>query len=243
MGLAIAGRPDSVGGAPQAGQLLDLVPPQAGVKHGRDGGQQILDGLLHPADVGLRHGIAVRLEAACQLGLGQGFAGFLFIQFPGFPHAQCALDERQAAVQFVFREMARQGNDFSTLRPRPELARDAEEALVPHLAPQFAQDRETGIAAVADDVVIRARTPGDGRGSVESAFANRRLDVVVKRVAGEARIKLIRSQLIERHDHRRILNRIAQAVRDGAAAREAIAQELVCNVLGGDVRHGHLLPA
>ena len=110
MGLAIAGRPDSVGGAPQAGQLLDLVPPQAGVKHGRDGGQQILDGLLHPADVGLRHGIAVRLEAACQLGLGQGFAGFLFIQFPGFLHAQCALDERQAAVQLVFREMARQGN-------------------------------------------------------------------------------------------------------------------------------------
>lgn len=166
-GLTAAGRPDPVCCPPQTGQLLDLAPAQASIKYRRNGWQQIVDGFLHPADVGLRYWIAVRLEAASQLGLRQFLAGLLFVQLFGFLHSQGPLYERQAAVQLVFREMACQRNDLSAFRPWSELASDAKEPFVPRLAPQLAQDCEASVATVPDDVVIRAGTPGNGRRCVE----------------------------------------------------------------------------
>jgi hypothetical protein len=54
----------------------------------------------------------------------------------------------------------------ATISPRsghgPEQARYAEEAFVLGLRPEFAQDRQPRVAAVADDVVVLAGPAGDG---------------------------------------------------------------------------------
>jgi len=64
-----AGLPDSGARSPQAGELLDLVAPQTSIENVRDRRQQILDGLLHATDVGLRHRIAIGFEASGKLRL------------------------------------------------------------------------------------------------------------------------------------------------------------------------------
>src|SRR5690606_31566267 len=59
--------PDPGTGPTQAGQLLDLGASEAGIEHVRYRWQQELDRLLHAADVGLGHGVAISLEASGKL--------------------------------------------------------------------------------------------------------------------------------------------------------------------------------
>src|SRR3546814_10908885 len=84
------------------GKPLDLVTAQSGIKHGRDGRQQIAYSIGHAADVGLLHGITVGGQAARKFGLVQRCATFLFVELASFFHTERALDKRQATAQLVF---------------------------------------------------------------------------------------------------------------------------------------------
>ena len=111
-------------------QPLDLVATEATIEHGWDRRQQVAHRIGHAADVRLLHGEAVGAQATGQLGLAQGRAAFRFIELARLLDAQGALDEREAAAQFVLGEMPSQGDDLPARRPGPEQARYAEKALV-----------------------------------------------------------------------------------------------------------------
>jgi hypothetical protein len=99
---------------------------------------------------------------------------------------------------------------FAALGPRAEQARYAEKAFVLGLRPEFAQDRQPRVAAVADDVVVLAGPPGDGRRRVQAALADGCLDFLVGRIALLARVVVVGAQLVQRHDHGRVGDRVAQ---------------------------------
>src|SRR5690606_18354803 len=110
-------------------------------------------------------------------------------------------------------------------------AGNAEIALVLRLAPEFAQDGESRVAAVADDVVAFARTAGDRWWGVKTAFADGSFDLVVSRISSDAGVEVVRAKLIERHHHRCVGDRIVQRVGDGTAALESVGQQLRSDVL------------
>src|SRR5690606_31152140 len=86
-----------------------------------------------------------------------------------FLDAERAFDEGQPAAQFVLGEVPGQHHDLAALRPRAEQAGDAEEPFFSGLAPQIAQDRQTRIPTIADDVVRLAGPARDGRWCVQPA--------------------------------------------------------------------------
>lgn len=115
------------GGPTQGNESFDLWPAESAIEQRRNGGQQIPHGILHAADMRLRCGIAVAREATGQFRLRQGAVAFLFIlfiQLAGFFYRECTLDEGQAAVQFVFGEMAGERDDLAAWRPRTEQESD-----------------------------------------------------------------------------------------------------------------------
>ena len=140
-------------------------------------------------------------------------------------------------MQFVLGQMAGERDDLAALGPGPEQAGDAEEALVLRFAPQLAQDGQPCVAAVANDVVRLAGAAGDGRRRIEAAFPDRCLDLVVARVARDARIEVIRLELVQRHRHGGIGDGIAERIGDRAAALEAVGQQLGRHVLRGQLSH------
>ena len=231
--------PDGFSGPAQRRETLDLRTPQTAVEHVRNRRQEIAHGVLHAADVRLRNGIAVGGQTPGEFALGERLAAFLFIEFPGLLDAQGAFDERESAVQFVLGEVPGQRDDLAA--PGTEQAGDAEETLVLRLRPQFTQDGKPGVAAVADDVVIRAGPAGDGRRRIQPAFADRGLDLVVEGIAGDARIEFIGAQFIERDHDRGIAQGIAQGVRVRAGVRETFRQKLDGHRLGGKISHACLL--
>lgn len=115
---------------------------------------------------------AVGGQAAGQLGLAQGGSAFFFIELARLLDAQGALDESEAAAQFVLGEVPGQSDDLSARRPRPEQARYAEKAFVLRFRPEFTQDRQPGVATVADDVVRVAWTACDGWRRIQAALSN-----------------------------------------------------------------------
>ena len=134
---------------------------------------------------------AIGGQAAGQFGLAQGGAAFLLVELARLLDAEGALDEGKAAAQFVLGQMAGQHDDFAAAGPRPEQARYAEKLLVLGLRPQFAQDRQPRVAAVADDVVILARPSGDGRCRIQAALADGCLDFLIGRIALLARVMVV----------------------------------------------------
>ena len=240
LGIVRMPRPDAVSGLAQHGHTLDLMPAQTAIEDVRNRGQEVADGILHTADVRLLHGVAIRRQALGQLGLGQGAAVLLLIELARFLHAQSAFDEGQATTQFVFSQVSGQGDDFATFGPRAELAGDAEEPLLLGLAPQLAQDRQPGVAAVADDEVLFARAAGDRWRRIQTSLADGRLDLIVGRVALDPRVMVIGAQLIERHDHRRVSDRIAQCGRRWPRALKACGQQLAGHLVG--CHFGHRWP-
>ncbi|MNY82770.1 hypothetical protein D3C86_2250740 [compost metagenome] len=68
--------------------------------------------------MGLLDGVAVSTEATGEFGLRQRLASFNFVQFAGFFDAERALDEGQAAVQFVLRKVPGQRDDVAAFGPR-----------------------------------------------------------------------------------------------------------------------------
>ncbi len=181
--------------------------------------------------------VAIGSQAPRQLGLRQRLAGLLLVELAGFLDAQGALDEGQAAVQLVLGQVAGQRDHLAALGPGPEQAGDAEEAFVLRLAPQLAQDGESRVAAIADDVGAFAGATGDRGRRVQPALADRGLDLVVERVARDARVVVIRAQLVQRHDHRRVGDGIAQRIGDGPLRSKPVGQQLGRHVLRGQFSH------
>ncbi|MCY1525157.1 hypothetical protein D9M68_601280 [compost metagenome] len=137
------------------------MSPEAVVQHVRNHRQEIAHGVLHAADVGLLNRIAVGAEATSEFGLRQRLATLLLVEFAGFFDTERAFHEGQATMQFVFRQVAGQGNDFAAFGPGTEQTGNAEEALVLGLGPQLAQDGESRITAIADDVVLSTGSSSD----------------------------------------------------------------------------------
>lgn len=192
----------------------------------RDRRQQVAHRVLHAADVGLGNRVAVGTQSPCEFGLRQCLAGLSLVEFTGFLDTEGALDERQAAVQLVFGEVPGQRDDFAALGPGPEQARDAKEAFVPCFTPQFAQDGQPRVAAVADDVVRFTRTAGDRRRSIETALPDRGLDLVIAGIARDAGIEVVGLELVQRYRHGRIRDGITERIGDGAAVLESVGQQL-----------------
>ncbi len=221
-------------------QAFDLVAAEPAVEHGRDRRQEVAHRVVHPADVRLLDREAISGETAGQLGLAQGGAAFLLVELARLLDAEGALDERQAPTQFVLGQVAGQHHDFAAAGPGPEQARYAEEPLVLGLRPQFAQDRQACVAAVADDVVALARASGDRRRRIKAALADGRLDVLVGRIALLPGVVVVGTQLVQGHDHGRVGDRVAQGRGGWAAALEPGREQLAGHLLGGHLNHGGL---
>lgn len=78
------------------------MPSKAGVQHGGYGREQIAQRFLHATDVGLANGIAIRVEAPCQFGLGEGASGFLLVKHLRPLDGIGAFDKGEAATEFIF---------------------------------------------------------------------------------------------------------------------------------------------
>ena len=217
-----------------------LVPAQATVQHRRDCRQQVADRVLHATDVRLLHRVAIGCQAPRQLGLGECAAGFLLVELARFLHAQGALDEGQATAQLVFCQVARQGDDLAPFRPGAEQAGDAEESFLLGLGPQLAKNGQSRIAAVSNDEVFFARPACDRRWSIQSPLADGRLDFLVSRIALDAGVVVIRVQLVQRHVHRRIGDRIAQRRGSGTSSLEPGGEQFIRHVTRSHFSHAHL---
>ena len=184
--------------------------------------------------------VAIGRQAPRQLGLGERAADFLFVELTRFLYTQGALDEGQAAAQLVFGQVARQGDDLAPFRPRAKQAGDTEEAFLLGLGPQLAKDGQSRIAAIANDEVFFAGPARDRRWRIQSALADGRLDFFVSRVALDARVVVIWAQLVQRHDHRRVGDRIAQRRGGGTVALKSGGEQFVRHVTRGHFSHARL---
>src|SRR3546814_13321454 len=102
--------PDTLTGLAHDGKPLDLVTAQSGIKHGRDGRQQIAYSIGHAADVGLLHGITAGGPAARKFGLVQRCATFLFVELARFFRTERPLAQRPSTPQPLLGAVSRQGD-------------------------------------------------------------------------------------------------------------------------------------
>ncbi|MNG01600.1 hypothetical protein D3C84_845880 [compost metagenome] len=100
-------------------------------------------------------------------------------------------------MQIAFRQVAEQGADF--MGPGFEQAVNAKETFITGFLPQLTENRQAGITAVADDEGGFTGTASDGRRLIQTAFADRGLEVVVQWITEKTRVVLIRPQLLEGH--------------------------------------------
>ncbi|MNH03143.1 hypothetical protein D3C72_1595720 [compost metagenome] len=131
---------------------------------------------------------------------------FLQKHFSELGDGKCSLDEHKLAVQIAFGQMAQQSVMFRL--PRTEQASNTEEALLSGFLPQFREDTQAGVAAVADDEVLFAGPARDGRGLVQAAVADGGFQFRVQRVADEARVMFVGPELLKGYDHRRAAVRV-----------------------------------
>src|SRR3990167_1238640 len=140
-------------------------------------------------------------------------------------------------MQVAFGQMTEQGGDF--ICPGSEQAMDAKELLVASFLPQFAEDRQASIAAIADDEVLLAGAAGDRRWRVQAALTDGGFDVVVERITDEPWVVLIGPQLLQRHPHGRICERVGHLLQL-LALRKGTEQELVGDFLLSGLLHPYL---
>ncbi|MNZ83140.1 hypothetical protein D3C78_1018600 [compost metagenome] len=69
---------------------------------------------------------------------------------------------------------------------------NAKEAFVAGFLPQFAENRQARITAIADDEIGFSRAAGNRRWLIQPAFTDRGLDIVIQRITDEAWVVFVR---------------------------------------------------
>src|SRR5450830_582532 len=117
---------------------------------------------------------------------------------------------------------------------------NAEEALIAGFLPQFAENRQARITAVADDEVGFSRAAGNRRWLIQPAFTDRRLDIVIQRITDEAWVVFVGSQLLQSDQHRCIDEWIGQPLQLGTS-RVVVLVQFVVDLLLTELLHRNSL--